>query len=517
MSIHKGTGYRATLGAAVLIGGSAVVGLFCGLIRGKVVAVWLGPVGMGLLGAYQSIVELFVMIFSIGIGTSGVRIIAEAAGRGGDVSVSQVAWVIRRLAWGLGMLGAICLILLSKQIGLWTFGVAGDYHGLALLGLAVLGGALALGCTTIIQATRHMAQLASIGVWGSIFGVLIGVPVVIWGGMPGIVWLPIITALSGAVLATVAFRRLHLPPVVRQEVAVMPILSPLMSIGLLFTINSIASSLLGWIIRTYVIRSFGLDVGGYFQVALNLSNIYVGIVLQAMSADYFPRIASISTGARDVNESINEQLVTTVLLAAPGIVATLVMAPLVIELFYAHSFMPAVGVLRWYLLGALVRVMAWPFSMALYARGAMRMIFLADGAFYLVNLLLLVPASMKFGLNGVGMAFFVASCINCVVAFCVSQRIFSFQFMGIAKRYVITVISLVGASLSCMVLLPPGYKTVLGVLIAMVAALHSLYAFAELIPAGRLESVACKVGFNMYRQWKSKIRKDGKPRGGSHA
>jgi PST family polysaccharide transporter len=507
MSSEKTNGYRSTLGATALIGGSAVVCLLCGLIRGKVVAVWLGPVGVGLLGAYQSIVELFVMIFSIGIGSSGVRVIAEAAGRGGDAAVAQVAWVIRRLAWVLGVLGGAVLLVFSERASVLTFGNAAEAGHLAWLGVAILAGALALGQNTVIQGMRRISQLAGIGVWGSVLGVVIGVPVVIGLGIPGLVWLPIVAALSNVAIATLVFSRLNLPPVYRRDVAPMSILSPLVRIGLLFTVNSIANSLLGWLVRTYVIRSSGLDVAGYFQVASNLSTIYVGMVLQAMSADYFPRLAAHGDDAKGVARSINEQLVVTVLVAAPGIVATLVMAPWVIEVFYSHTFAPALGILRWYLMASLVRAMAWPFSMAVYARGAARWVIVADMAAYAVNLLLFVPAHTRFGLNGVGIAFFAASCVNAVVAYLVLRRIGSFHLEGLSRRSVMAVLALVGASLLCLVVLPPGYNVVLGGLLAIATALHSLYAFADIVPGGRLEGVARLAGLKPYRTLKSRIKR----------
>jgi O-antigen/teichoic acid export membrane protein len=145
--------------------------------------------------------------------------------------------------------------------------------------------------------------------------------------------------------------------------------------------------------------------------------------------------------------------------------------------------------------------------MAIYARGTSRWILLADGAFYVVNLLLLVPACKRFGLAGVGSAFFFASCVNFGVAYWVSRRVCSFQFMGLSKRCVAMSVALVGASLLCMTLLPSGFNLLLGGLVAILAALHSLYTFAAIVPGGRLEAIARLAGFNLYGTVKSGIRR----------
>ena len=47
--------------------------------------------------------------------------------------------------------------------------------------------------------------------------------------------------------------------------------------------------------------------------------------------------------------------------------ATLTFAPLVIALFYAAKFAPAVGILRWVCLGITLRVISWPMGFIIIA------------------------------------------------------------------------------------------------------------------------------------------------------
>src|SRR5215470_12377607 len=74
--------YGEILKSSALIGGSAAISMAFGIIRTKVMALLLGPTGIGLIGVYTSISELARGIAGLGIKSSGVRQIAEAVGSG---------------------------------------------------------------------------------------------------------------------------------------------------------------------------------------------------------------------------------------------------------------------------------------------------------------------------------------------------------------------------------------------------------------------------------------------------
>ena len=85
-------------------------------------AMLLGPAGFGLFGLYGSIQNLTQSIAGMGINSSGVRQIAEAAGSGDKERIAQTAAVLRRTAIVLGLLGATLLLVFSRQVSQLTFG-----------------------------------------------------------------------------------------------------------------------------------------------------------------------------------------------------------------------------------------------------------------------------------------------------------------------------------------------------------------------------------------------------------
>lgn len=75
-----------------------------------------------------------------------------------------------------------------------------------------------------------------------------------------------------------------------------------------------------------------------------------------MGTDFYPRLTAVAEDNAQCNRLVNEQTEVGLLLAGPGILATLALAPLVLVIFYSSRFVAAVGVLRWICLGTLLQV-----------------------------------------------------------------------------------------------------------------------------------------------------------------
>src|SRR5664279_1745526 len=129
--------YRQVLRSAAWVGGSSVLNIAIGIVRAKAMALFLGPAGFGLAGLFASIASLAQTVAGLGINSSGVRQIAEAAGSGDDERLALTAATLRRSSLVLGGLGAALSIVFSKQISNITFGSDKHAAEICLLSLAV--------------------------------------------------------------------------------------------------------------------------------------------------------------------------------------------------------------------------------------------------------------------------------------------------------------------------------------------------------------------------------------------
>src|SRR5690606_7108023 len=108
--------YGQILRSSATIGGASAVNVAIGIVRTKAMALLLGPAGIGLLGLYGLIADLTRSIAGVGINSSGVRQIAEAAGTGDADRIARSITALRRVSVVLGILGAVLLVTFSGPV-----------------------------------------------------------------------------------------------------------------------------------------------------------------------------------------------------------------------------------------------------------------------------------------------------------------------------------------------------------------------------------------------------------------
>src|SRR6185437_1088545 len=174
-SIEKGT-YGQILKSSALVGGSSVLNIVIGIVRTKVMALLLGPAGFGLLSVYGSIVTLTQTFAGMGVNSSGVRQIAEAAGSSELEHIAKITFILRRISLLLGVLGSLFLVIFSRPASSITFGTTQHAAAISLLSIAVLFALVSAGQGALIQGMRRIADLAKMGTLGAFFGTLCSIP-----------------------------------------------------------------------------------------------------------------------------------------------------------------------------------------------------------------------------------------------------------------------------------------------------------------------------------------------------
>ena len=360
--------YGEILKSSALIGASSVLTIAIGIVRTKAMAVILGPAGFGLMGLYGSIVDLAFSIAGMGVGSSGVRQIAHAAGREDADRIGRAAAVLRRISIVLGIIGATMIAALAVPISTLTFGTADHALPVGLLSLAVLFRVIGAGQGAIIQGMRRIYDLSVMGVLGALFATVTSIPLVYVMGPAGVAPALVASAALGLLASWWYSKKIavEVPPMTGSEFRSET--TALLKLGFAFAASGILMTGAAYAVRAMVVQVIGLDAAGLYHAAWTLGGLYVGIVLQAMGTDFYPRLVAAVDDHPQCNRLVNEQAQVSMLLAAPGVIATLTFAPVVIDLFYAANFGEAVGVLRWICLGIAMRVITWPIGYIIVAK-----------------------------------------------------------------------------------------------------------------------------------------------------
>jgi PST family polysaccharide transporter len=479
------------LKSSVMIGGSMGLGVVIGMARTKAMALLLGPAGVGLFGLYLSISELVRSVAGMGINTSGVRQIAESVGTGDSQRIARTVTTLRRVALVLGGLGALFLAVFARFVARVSFGDEQHAGAIAFLALAVLFGEISSAQGALIQGMRRVADLARMNILSAIFGTAFSVGIVFFyfkRGMAAQGVVPSLVCMAAMSIVTSWWfaRKIKVERVSMTTVQVGAEVSGLLKLGVAFMSSGLMFMGTAYLVRAILLQRIGADAAGYYQAAWGLGGMYVGFILQAMGADFLPRLSEVAHDNRECNRLVNEQAEVGLLIAVPGLLATLSIAPFVITLFYSNRFGPAVDVLRWICLGMLLRVASWPLGSIVLAKGLRNLFFwseLLTYAAYVALVLVLVP---WLGLIGSGIAFFGMYVLYWIGIYLVARRTSGFRWSGTNRKLALLFTPLVALVFVSWYVLPPAASASLGILVTLAGGFYCLRTLCVLIPLERL-------------------------------
>jgi PST family polysaccharide transporter len=217
-----------------------------------------------------------------------------------------------------------------------------------------------------------------------------------------------------------------------------------------------------------------------------LGGFYVGIVLQAMGADFYPRLTASIKDHVESNRLVNEQTLIGILVAGPGVLATLTFAPLVISLLYSARFGGAVGVLRWICLGATLQVTTWPMGFIIIAKGKQGFFIFSELAWTIVAIALAWLCVTRYGVIGAGIAFFLSYVFHGVVTYPIVSYLTGFRWSAENKRQGAIFFLLIAAVFGSFYLLPLAWAAGLGSLAALASAVYSVRIILKLVSPGQV-------------------------------
>lgn len=489
--------FRDILKSSAIIGGSSAVNILIGMVRTKAMALMLGPQGYGLMGALVVVMDLTRSVAQLGINASGVRQIAEAVTTGDKEKIALTVAVLRRTSLACALLGASLLVCFAEPVSILTFGDNHQAHGIALLSIAIFFSLISGGQGALLQGMRRIGDMAKLGILGALLGTLIGVPMVYVLGVEGLVpTLVVVAACSLAASWWYASRiKVPVPTLTFSEFTQES--ASLLKLGLAFMASGLLTTGAAYAVRIIVLRHDGLEAAGIYGAAWTLGGLYIGFVLQALGTDFYPRLVGAVRDDEECNRLVNEQALVSLLLAVPGVILTLTLAPLVISLFYSAKFTPAVEVLRWICLGMALRVLTWPLGFVIVAQNRQAIYFAAELAWTVVNVALTWWCVRLFGVNGAGIAFFGSYIFHVAMIYPIVRRLSGFRWTRRNRQTASSCIVVVAAVFVGFLVLPPSVATGLGLVAGLASGYASLRILVELVSPERLPGPIARL-----LQWK---------------
>jgi len=395
------------------MGGAQAVTLAMAFLRSKLIAVLIGPSGIGLMGVLGAFNSNVSNVAGWSLGTSAVRTVAGAAEPDKERKVAAVRTFGRRLAWA-GLFGVLLLVL---PVGYLTFKSQDYALELLIAGLAVPCVVATGMWSALLQAGGHIGSMARTQMASSVVGLLIGLPFIYFFGSVGIALSILLAAAATAMVTWRAATKLSPPASVEPTAGD---IRELVHLGVALQLGAVLGAISTYLVRVLILRSHGDDLAagladaGFYQAAFAVTGSLPGVIFSATSSDFYPRVAA----AKDEDEArriTEKQIQASLLLATPILMGLLTMGPLAVRLLYAQGFEPAVPLLGWFVWAIFLNLLGWPLGFWVIARRTKRAVAIFQSLLSISVVLLALFMIPLWGVAGAAVANFCSSLVYAIL------------------------------------------------------------------------------------------------------
>ncbi len=424
--------YRSIVKGTAIFGGVQVFNILIVIIRTKIIAVFLGPQGSGIISLFLSAINPIVLSSGLGLNYSSVRTLSQATEQGDVGKLTHTVRLIRRWFWLTAGLGGVVTVIASSWLSRVTFGSDSYRWPFIWLGLCVMVTILGSGEIAVLQGTRRLKLLARASIVGAVGGLVLTVPLVWIWRIEAVVPILVGTALIGWLVNRGFARRAVVSQPNRKHLPWRQIWDEgkdMVGLGVVFMFTNLMLAVCTYLTNLFVAHVGSVQQVGLYQSASSMTNQYLGLIFSAMAVDYFPRLAGMAHDRMRFNQTVNQQAEITLLIALPLLVGMIVFTPLVVHILFSKQYFEAVPLIRYICLGMILKASAFAIGYMAGGLNDKKFIWWFEGIVAIAQLLLCNIAGYWFGgLEGLGISFVLAYAIYFIEMIWIVRRRYGFSF-----------------------------------------------------------------------------------------
>lgn len=405
--MRKDLTYNEVSRSNAVFGGVKVLQMIVSFLRTKVVALYLGPSGVGVISLLDNTINTIYIFTNLGTAQSGVRAISIEKE---DDRRVRAACVVESLSFILGIVATLFCFFFAKVLSNWVFGDETYKLAFQIVSVAIFFISMQNGQVALFQGYHAVKSLAKASFVASIAMFGVTVPIVYFGGTAYIPAL-LVCSHGAGFFAYFLFRYKKLPSWKKLEIKdSLKDSKPTISLGVALMLSNSLMSAFALLLTSFINRTGSNADVGLFQAANTCTYIVITILISILASDFYPRISRVTDDKQEVSSLLSAQVELLILMLVPIVLSMVLFPKLYVLLFYSDAFLKVVDAVSLMGLSLLFRIVWHSFSYVILSRGDKAMYFICDalignGLFFLGNLL-----GYKFlGILGIAHSYIVMS------------------------------------------------------------------------------------------------------------
>jgi O-antigen/teichoic acid export membrane protein len=472
--MHNKNFHYSILKSTQFFGFSQLIRIVAKIIVNKFAAVFLGPIGIGIIGLLENLLSIIYGIVSFGIPVSSVREIAILSDELNDKeSESRKIKIINYWSLFSGILGGILFSVISYFFFIDFYPKEASYFWFLSLFFYFLFFSLYMTKMSILQGKREFKKMVTIEIWNSILHMIFALFCYYFFRINGIAIAILFSSLFSCLLIsylTCNSTRITIAVSLKQAFTEG---LPMMKLGLILSIGGLINQFTYYFIRLFLKDFLSFEALGIYQVSQTILIGYLSIIFVVMSNDYYPQLCKLESDKNTFEKYINQQTQFALYLVVPMVLGMYLFASDLIKILYSTAFLEVLLVLKIALLGLILKTIAWSIGFISLVKGNKKLFFKQNIISDLINFLCSVILTYYFGFIGLGIAFSFVFIASLAYNFYTVHKYYQFQFSNETKQVILISIFFGFAALISLLWFEMSYRNPLILALFMISVIYS--------------------------------------------
>lgn len=374
-----------------------------GIITSKILAIYVGPSGLALVGNFRNFLSTIDTVTSLGFQNGIVKYVSE-----NNTNQLYLKKIISTLFTTLIVISIFCGFGLFFFADYWNLIIFGSQHQFSII-FKILAFVLPLYIGSgylicIINGFNFYKKVIYINILGSLFGLVLTLYFVytysLIGAMLSILLTPAILFFAGIFLSN---KQLNLQKNISFLKYDIEILKNFSHYFLMVIISGILGQVVLIAIRNNIITSIGIKEAGFWEAITRVSSNYMLFLNTLLSVYFFPKLV-IATNTLESKLVIWKFYKTIIPVFVLSLIVLFFLRDYVIQILFTKEFEPVSKLFLWQMIGDLFKAISWILGLQFFAKKMTLAFILTD----IVSLLVLYFSSFYFlkffNIEGVVMA-----------------------------------------------------------------------------------------------------------------
>lgn len=402
-----------------------VVNIVIKVLQNKVAAICLGTAGMGVLGIFNNTIQLLMTGCGLGIPQSAVRDIAAAEGSNDNEKVNRIYAITTRIVLFTSLFGLLTTVALSVFFSTRLFGDKSYTLSFIILSSVVFLQILSEGYLAILKGKQKFVDLAKCTITGAVVGLLITVPVYWWLKESGIILALILIALAQFIYVNI-FVRKYKPSKIRIPLReLFKESAPMVKMGISLMIVSFVGVGFNLIVAAIIRHGGSINDVGIYNAGATILTSYFGVLITAMSTDFYPRVSAVYDNNDELKNLVNRQCLLCLALFFPIVVLFVFAAPFFIEFLYTADFIEATEYTDYAMVGTLLIICSNFLGIILLAKQKSRIFLSSVFSQRLFLLFIYYFFYNMWGMRGLGYSYIVTGLSDILLMTIIMKHFFN--------------------------------------------------------------------------------------------